>query len=84
MVSAYFASFPLYRYFVCLVGAVHDQSVYEAMKEWVEDTNKKVSKHAMVPDQEEAGEVHKKLKELKIQYDPENLFRHNININPKA
>ena len=42
-----------------------------------------MSKYGIFPQGPEAEKVMKILKELKVKYDPENVFHQNVNIDPK-
>ena len=71
------------RYWVGCVVAVKDKSSYEALKIWADTVDQKLSKYGIIPQGPKAEEVQKRLKELKLKYDPENVFHQNVNISPK-
>lgn len=74
----------LNRYWVGCVGATHDTNLYDVIKTWADSIDQKLSKYGIFPQGPEADKVHERLKQLKLKYDPENVFHQNININPKA
>lgn len=71
------------EYWVGCVVAVKDKSSYEALKIWADTVDQKLSKYGIIPQGPKAEEVQKRLKELKLKYDPENVFHQNVNISPK-
>ena len=71
------------RYWVGVVGAASDSANYQTMVDWVNDLDQKNSATRIPADGPGSVERLKKLKQLKIKYDPDNFFHHNINIDPK-
>ena len=59
-------------------------NLYDVIKNWADSIDQKLSKYGIFPQGPEADKVHRRLKELKLKYDPENVFHQNVNINPKA
>ena len=43
----------------------------------------RLSKYGIFPYDPEAEEEHERIRALKLKYDPENVFHHNFNIDPK-
>ena len=54
------------------------------IKTWADSLDQKLSKYGIVQQGPEAEKVRESLKELKLKYDPENVFHENVNIDPKA
>ena len=74
----------LNRYWIGPVVATQDPNSYDVIKTWADDIDKKLSKYGIFPQGPKAEKVQKRLKELKIKYDPENVFHQNVpNIDPK-
>ena len=72
------------RYRVGAVVAAQDRNSYDVVKAWADGLDRKLSKYGIFPQGPEAEKVQKRLKELKIRYDPGNVFHQNVpNINPK-
>ena len=74
----------LNRYRVGAVVAAQDRNSYDVVKAWADGLDQKLSKYGIFPQGPQAEKVQKRLKELKIKYDPENVFHQNVpNIDPK-
>ena len=74
----------LNRYRVGAVVAAQDRNTYDVVKAWADGLDQKLSKYGIFPQGPETEKVQKRLKELKIKYDPENVFHQNVpNIDPK-
>ena len=74
----------LNRYRVGAVVAPQDRNTYDVVKAWADGLDQKLSKYGIFPQGPQAEKVQKRLKELKIKYDPENVFHQNVpNIDPK-
>ena len=71
------------RYWVGIVGAIHGSDSHDAVKAWVDNIDKRLSKYGIYPQGEEAEKGQDRLKQLKLKYDPENIFHQNINIDIK-
>ena len=71
------------RYWIGIVCAIHDANSHDAVKSWVDNIDKRLSKYGIFPQGEEAEKEQDRLKELKRKYDPENVFHQNLNIDPK-
>jgi len=77
-------AFKAAEYWVGPVVAIRDSNFSDAIKAWVDSIDQKLSKYGIFPKGPEAEKVQKRLKELKLKYDPENVFHQNVNIDPKA
>ena len=75
--------FFLVRYWIGPVVGTQDQNSYDVIKTWADNINQKLSKYGIFPQGPEAERVMQRLKELKVKYDPENVFHQNVNIDPK-
>lgn len=71
------------RYWVGIVSAIHGSDSHDAVKSWVDNIDKRLSKYGIFPQGEEAEKEQDRLKQLKLKYDPENIFHQNINIDIK-
>lgn len=71
------------RYWIGIVSAIHDSDSHDAVKSWVDSIDKRLSKYGIFPQGEATEKEHNRLKELKLKYDPENIFHQNLNIDPK-
>lgn len=71
------------RYWIGIVSAIHDSDSHDAVKSWVDSIDKRLSRYGIFPQGEAAEKEHNRLKELKLKYDPENIFHQNLNIDPK-
>ena len=71
------------RYWIGIVSAIHDSDSHDAVKSWVDNIDKRLSKYGISPHGEEAEKEQDRLKELKLKYDPGNIFHQNLNIDPK-
>ena len=76
--------FFLIRYWIGPLVSTQDPNSFDVIKTWADSLDQKLSKYGIVPQGPEAEKVHESLKELKVKYDPENVFHQNINIDPKA
>ena len=74
--------FPV-RYWIGPVVGTQDPNSYDVIKTWADNINQKLSKYGIFPQGPEAEKVMQRLKELKVKYDPENVFHQNVNIDPK-
>ncbi|CAH3109903.1 unnamed protein product [Porites lobata] len=70
-------------YWIGPVVATQDPNSYDVIKTWADNINQKLSKYGIFPQGPEAEKVMQRLKELKVKYDPENVFHQNVNIDPK-
>ena len=75
--------FFLVRYWIGPVAGTQDPNSYDVIKTWADNINQKLSKYGIFPQGPEAEKVLQRLKELKVKYDPENVFHQNVNIDPK-
>ena len=75
--------FFLVRYWIGPVVGTQNQNSYDVIKTWADNINQKLSKYGIFPQGPEAEKVMQRLKELKVKYDPENVFHQNVNIDPK-
>ena len=75
--------FFLVRYWIGPVAGTKDPNSYDVIKTWADNINQKLSKYGIFPQGPEAEKVMQRLKELKVKYDPENVFHQNVNIDPK-
>lgn len=71
------------EYWVGIVSAIHGSDSHDAVKSWVDNIDKRLSKYGIFPQGEEAEKEQDRLKQLKLKYDPENIFHQNINIDIK-
>lgn len=71
------------RYWVGIVSAIHGSDSHDAVKSWVDNIDKRLSKYGIFPQGEEAEKEQDRLKQLKLKYDSENIFHQNINIDIK-
>lgn len=78
----YLQYFP-HRYWVGVVAAIHDSNGYDAVKSWVDNIDKRLSKYGIYPQGPDTEKVGNRLMQLKLKYDPGNFFHQNINIDPE-
>jgi len=71
------------EYWIGIVSAIHDSDSHDAVKSWVDNIDKRLSKYGIFSHGEEAEKEQHRLKELKLKYDPGNIFHQNLNIDPK-
>ena len=71
------------RYWIGIVAGTPDSNFYEDVKTWVDSMDNGLSKYGIFPYGPEAEEEHERIRALKVKYDPENVFHHNLNIDPK-
>ena len=75
--------FFLIRYWIGTVVGTQDPNSYDVIKTWADNVDQKLSKYGIFPQGSEAEKVMQRLKELKVKYDPQNVFHKNVNIDPK-
>lgn len=71
------------EYWIGIVAGTPDSNFYEDVKTWVDSMDNRLSKYGIFPYGPEAEEEHERIRALKVKYDPENVFHHNLNIDPK-
>ena len=64
------------------VVSTTDVNYQSETQEWLKETGKALSRFSIKPDSSKFNTVMERLRQVKRQYDPENIFKYNINIDP--
>ena len=70
------------RYAISIVASTTDANYQSQTKEWLKGMGTALSKFSLKPDPSKMNTVMQRLRQVKRQYDPENIFKYNNNIDP--